>query len=270
MVGDKQKAFIRKYGYLVVPDLLSSQLVEECEMEIDRLHDLAVEFKSKNDPRAEKFQHEPFAEVERVNGRPVLRKIEPVEEFSQVFDDLAIHQPLVDLMRRLLGPDLLLFRSTLMLKPAFHGSIHTLHQDVSYWPVKSSELITVSIALTDSTPDNGCFKVIPGSHHWPSRKWGEIIRRQDEGLTDLDNIDTTAQIDVPLKAGSALLFDSALVHGSGPNCSPNPRHTALFAYFTPGGTYHPHKDATQYQTFRVICGLEGHPSVTLHAETSNH
>ena len=52
MVGDKQKAFIRKYGYLVVPDLLSSQLVEECEMEIDRLHDLAGEFKSKNDPRA--------------------------------------------------------------------------------------------------------------------------------------------------------------------------------------------------------------------------
>ena len=42
-----------------------------------------------------------------------------------------------------------------------------------------------------------------------------------------------------LKAGDAVLFHSLTVHGSGPNTSPRPRHTALYAYFPPTVRYVP-------------------------------
>jgi len=164
------------------------------------------------------------------------------------------------------SPDLLQFRSTLMLKPAHHGSIHALHQDSAYWPVTPPRLITVSIALTDSTPENGCFQVIPGSHKCGLQKWGLIAQKQDGKLTDRDDIDTSKLMEVPLKAGTALCFHSLLVHGSGPNRSPRPRSTALYAYLSPHVKYSPGPGQPREHTYRVICGMEGKAEYKMVAE----
>ncbi len=98
-----------------------------------------------------------------------------------------------------------------MLKPAFHGSAHALHQDSAYWPIDPPALVTVSIALTEATAGNGCFKIIPRSHAWGLQDWGRILVRQNESLTERQDIDLDTQIDVPLAAGSALFFHSLLV-----------------------------------------------------------
>jgi len=144
-----------------------------------------------------------------------------------------------------------------MLKPAHHGSAHALHQDSSYWPMKPPSLVTASIALNQATPKNGCFKVIPGSHKWGLKQWGNIAKRQDEALASREDIDLSGQIDISLEAGSALLFHSLLVHGSGPNKSPLPRNTALYAYFSPHVQYIPKAGAPREKTFPVIAGLGG-------------
>ena len=89
-------------------------------------------------------------------------------------------------------------------------------------------LVTVSIMLNDTSPENGCFKIIPRSHKWGLQEWGRLVRGHQEPLTDRDDIDLSGQIDVPLSAGSALLFHSLVVHGSGANPSPTrgtPRYT---------------------------------------------
>ena len=83
----------------------------------------------------------------------------------------------------MLGPDLLLFRSTLMLKPARHGSRHALHQDVAYWPLEPPTLVTVSIALSASDSENGCIQVIPGQPPVAGRRVGQHRprrRRRDD------------------------------------------------------------------------------------------
>ena len=72
-------------------------------------------------------------------------------------------------------------------------------------------------------------------------------------------------MNVPLKAGSALMFHSLVVHGSGPNRSPDPRHTALYAYFPPTVQY-VSKNASDERSFPVISGLDGRDSMTLKAE----
>ena len=265
MNADNHKSELEQRGYLIIEDLLRPDEIAQCRAEIDRLHDVAAQGGGKDDH----FQIEPFAGETSRDGRPILRKIEHTGELSEVLADLARHPKLVAIVQELLGPDLLLFRSTLMLKPAFHGSVHGFHQDTSYWPMRPPHLVTVSIALTDATPENGCFQVIPGSQKWGMQdvnRWGEIARDQDSTLTDRQDIDTSRAIPVPLKTGSALFFHSSVVHGSGPNRSPHPRNTALYAYFTPDVKYVPGPGEPREQTYRVVTGMEGSQEVTFVAK----
>ena len=253
----EQQAFFEQQGYLIVPDLLSRGEVAECQREVQRLHQLAADLEASQDPLSNHFQREPFSQAPNHNGLPVLRKIENTRALSPCFTQLAAHPRLVAVVQSLLGADLLLFRSTLMLKPAFHGSAHALHQDSAYWPMEPPALVTASIALDDATPDNGCIKVIPGSHHWGLQEWGHIAQEQEAPLTNRDDIDRTRQIDVPLAAGSAVLFHSLMVHGSGPNQTDRPRNTALYAYFSPHVRYVPGTNGPQSKSFPVIAGLNG-------------
>lgn len=269
MTPQKQKAFFEEQGYLIVENILSPEEVQECQEEIKRLHELAAELEAKGDPAIGYFQREPYAKgANRQDGLPVLRKIESTRRFSELFRRLAAHPKLVKVLKNLLGSeDLLLFRSTLMLKPAFHGSVHGLHQDSAYWPMEPPSLVTVSIALNHTTLENGCFRIIPQSHKWGLQEWGRIARDQNEALTDRQDVDFSGQIEVPLTAGSALFFHSLLVHGSGPNKSPNPRNTALYAYFPPTVRYVPRgENASKTMTFPVIAGLGGKEELTFVAE----
>ena len=139
---------------MIIEDLLSSQEIEKCQHEIERLHLQYKDFLDKNDPRKNHYQIEPFREENNFDDElPVLRKIEGTRDLSEIFDQLAKHPSLVTAVQNLIGENLLLFRSTLMLKPAFHGSAHGLHQDSAYWPMEPPKLVTVSIAINDATSD---------------------------------------------------------------------------------------------------------------------
>ena len=269
----ERKAFFENEGYLVVENLLSAAEVEACQAEIHRLHQfVAGQETDSEQERAEiarrHVQHEPFAKDEtQGDNLPVLRKAENTRQYSEVFRDLAQHPKLISVVQELIGTDdLLLFRSTLMFKPAFHGSSHGLHQDSAYWPMEPPSLVTVSIALNNATVENGCFKVIPRSHLWGMQSWGHIARQQGAELTDREDV-AEQQMDVPLSAGSALFFHSLMVHGSGPNATPHPRNTALYAYFSPQVRYVPKDGKPGEKTFPVVAGLGGKTELTLVAQT---
>ena len=260
----------QEQGYLVIPEVLGPAEVDAAQREIERLHELAAGEGSPPGERSEPhskseatFQFEPHTDVRAERGRPVLRKVERTDLVSDLFAGMARNSRVVAVVSEILGPELLLFRSTLMLKPARHGSQHGLHQDVAYWPLEPPALVTVSIAISASDAENGCIHVIPGSHRWPVGEWGNISRRDDAAQTDRDDVDLSQLRDVPLEAGSAVLFHSNIVHGSGPNHSDRPRHTALYAYFPPTARYAPTKPDSPRKTYPVVAGLNGLTSVTL-------
>ncbi len=250
-------SFFAEQGYLVLSDLLDKSAVDTSHQEIDRLHQIALRLLDNDQLNGSDYQLEPYAKTDRTDDKPVLRKIENTRSHSPWFSTLASHRPLVSVIQSLLGKDLLLFRSTLMLKPAHHGSAHAFHQDSAYWPMDPPSLITVSIALEDATPENGCIKVIPGSHRGELQTWGHIAQEEHAPLTERKEVDLSGQIDVPLTAGSAVLFHSKLVHGSGANRTDKSRNTALYAYFSPDVRYKPGPNAPQRRSFPVIAGMNG-------------
>ncbi len=255
---NSKKEIFEKNGYLVGKNLLKKNEIIQCRQEITTLQKKAIELGQSETIEKGDFQIEPFLERSKKKIKsPVLRKIENTQNHSIVFYELARNESIVSIVKEILGPDILLFRSTLMLKPALHGSEHAFHQDASYWPMDPPNLVTVSIAIDECTHKNGCIKIIPGSHVSELKQWGKIaVPPKLKSSHPLKKRDPN-ELYLPLLPGSALFFHSKLIHGSGPNKSIHSRNTALYTYFNPDVIYKPHNGKPSSRTFSVISGLNG-------------
>src|SRR6266498_459702 len=71
---------------------------------------------------------------------------------------------LLDIAELFVGPNIALFASHYLCKLPGEGMPVLWHQDGSYWPLEPMEVVTLWLAVDDSLPENGCMRVIPGSH----------------------------------------------------------------------------------------------------------
>ncbi len=106
------------------------------------------------------------------------------------------------------------------------------HQDKSYWPgANANPVITVWISMVDSTLENGCL------HVWPRTHRKEVLSFHAEtysgtGFTEIDSIhlEGAREIALPVKAGSAILFNDRNIHRSTPNNSTGVRWSCDLRY----------------------------------------
>jgi phytanoyl-CoA hydroxylase len=138
---------------------------------------------------------------------------------------------LLDVAAQFVGPGIALFASHYIAKPPGDGQAVLWHQDAGYWPLDPMDVVTLWLALDDSAPDNGCLRVVPGSHR------GEVhgVRLR----TDVDNVlrseieadvDEAAAVDVVVPAGGVSVHHPAIVHGSEPNRSSRWRRGLTIRY----------------------------------------
>jgi ectoine hydroxylase-related dioxygenase (phytanoyl-CoA dioxygenase family) len=128
---------------------------------------------------------------------------------------------LLDIAQKFIGPNIALFASHYISKPPLDGQPVLWHQDGSYWPLEPMEVVTLWLAVDDSLPDNGCMRVIPGSHREALR---EMKRRTDVASVlgsgiDEDQVDESAAVDCVLRAGGVSVHHPNLIHGSNANRS---------------------------------------------------
>ncbi|WP_256759336.1 phytanoyl-CoA dioxygenase family protein [Cohnella sp. WQ 127256] len=106
------------------------------------------------------------------------------------------------------------------------------HQDKSYWPdANSNPVITVWISFVDATLENGCLHLKPGTHRKKLLKWHEESRT-GTGYTALreDQLGKAPTVALPVKAGTAILFNDRLLHMSTPNQSDGIRWSVDLRY----------------------------------------
>lgn len=147
--------------------------------------------------------------------------------------DLCRHPRVLDAVESVLGPDLILIMSHLIVKRPGDGLPVAWHQDNTYWhSVDGTEVCTVWLAIDDADLENGCMQVIPCTHEgYPEME--KVATGQDDllGLT-VEVTDTMAAAAVPLemKSGSMSIHDSYVLHGSGPNTSDRRRAAYTMRY----------------------------------------
>ena len=118
-----------------------------------------------------------------------------------------------------------------------------MHQDGHYWPIEPLATCTAWIAIDDSTVENGCLRVIPGSHAQRRLFAHQKLDREDVVLNQSvadDALDETSAVDVQLSAGQLSLHDVYLVHGSNANRSTRRRAGVAIRYMP--GTSHFRRD----------------------------
>lgn len=148
--------------------------------------------------------------------------------------DLAHHPRLLDAVGTLLGPDLLLWRSTFFVKPPRDPHFIAWHQDAVYWDLSDRRVVTAWVALTDSAADNGAVEVVPGSHRtvFPHALSTDGRNRLVRGQTVVPSPDMP-RARLTLRAGQFSLHDGWLLHYSPPNPSASPRAGLALRYIRP-------------------------------------
>jgi hypothetical protein len=142
------------------------------------------------------------------------------------FLDYAADPAIVDMVAQLIGQDVALWNMSFFAKPAGNGKRTPWHQDGEYWPIRPLATCTVWLAVDDSTVENGCLRVIRGSHKERALKAHNTVASTDVTLNqelDAAEYDAADAVDITLQAGQISLHDVYLLHGSEANTSPNPR-----------------------------------------------
>ena len=93
------------------------------------------------------------------------------------------------------------------------------HQDGTYWGLSSPDVITAWIALTPSTPQSGCMKVVPGTHrsqvpHQDTFAADNLLSRGQEIAVQVNPADA---VEIVLAPGEMSLHHVLIFHGSEPN-----------------------------------------------------
>jgi ectoine hydroxylase-related dioxygenase (phytanoyl-CoA dioxygenase family) len=143
---------------------------------------------------------------------------------------------LVDIAELFVGPHIALFASHYISKPPFSGQAVLWHQDGAFWPLEPMEVVTLWLAVDHSTPDNGCVRLIPGSHTMDTAAM--------RSNTEIDNVlgqeiavevDESHAVDIILRPGDVEVHHPNIVHGSNANTSPH-RRCGLTIRYIPTST----------------------------------
>ncbi|MGA1599242.1 MAG: phytanoyl-CoA dioxygenase family protein [bacterium] len=147
------------------------------------------------------------------------------------FFELARHPRILRSVQQVLGPDVILWGCQLFCKPAQVGMEVPMHQDGQYWPIRPLATCTVWVAIDASTPENGCMRVVPGSHHQGLLAHEKDLR-DDLVLNQkvLEPERLSEPVDLELAPGGFSLHDVHLVHGSNPNRSGKRRAGVALRY----------------------------------------
>jgi hypothetical protein len=133
--------------------------------------------------------------------------------------DVVHDARILDVAEDLLGPDLLCWASSFIVKNADDGRYVAWHQDATYWGLSAPKAVTVWIALTPSTKENGCVRFLPGTHRSPrphvdTRDANNLLGRRESVA---ERVDDTNALDAELEPGEASLHDALILHGSNAN-----------------------------------------------------
>jgi hypothetical protein len=131
----------------------------------------------------------------------------------------------LDMIEPLIGPDIALFSSHFIAKPAGTGRRVPWHEDSAYWKkmMHPHDVVTVWLAIDPSTRANGCMKVIPRTHagaggfsEYEDRDPNTHIFAAEIKANQLDE---SRAVYLELEPNHCSLHHAKLMHASDPNTS---------------------------------------------------
>ena len=135
--------------------------------------------------------------------------------------ELATHPRVLDLVEALIGPNILLWTSTYIIKEPDTPAHVSWHQDLTYWGLSGDDQVSMWLALSPANRANGCMRLLPGSHR--AGRHDHRITESDSNLLfqgqTVDGVEETQAVYCTLEPGEASFHHGWTLHSSLPNRS---------------------------------------------------
>ena len=204
--------YCKQNGFHIVPDKLPTDLIKRLCKITDKLLN---------------SMEEPIIwERKGCRSPENIRRLSKILSRDSVFLEVATHPLILDALEGILGPNIELLTNKhnhLMVRPPKSYAVPWHSGEKTYNPV----LFTALIYLEDSTIENGCIRIVPGSHQRPV----DNVRSSSRTCFSSNQFYFKA-LPVPMPRGGILLFDDRLYHGADINHSQSSRRSMTIAYRT--------------------------------------
>ncbi|NJM31923.1 MAG: ectoine hydroxylase [Limnobacter sp.] len=231
-LGQEQTEQFERDGYLVLTDVFSVQELAALQAASERVGRQCAK------------EHADKVVFERDSEK--IRTLFGIHAMEGLLKTTANHPRLIHTMRYLLDDEVYVHQSRLNVKNACYGSGFEWHSDFETWHAEDGmpgmRCISATLLLTDEISAGGALKFIPGSHktfvacpgETPDQDYQDALRKQAVGkppvlfLNLLQEMGGVQELVAP--AGSVVLFDCNLMHGSGTNTCDHLRANLFYVY----------------------------------------
>lgn len=139
---------------------------------------------------------------------------------------MVTHPRVLEAVESILGPDFFAWDSNWFVKMPGEKTFVSWHQDGTYWNLSSPNVVSAWISLERAFPENGCLRVVPGTHKQPRLPQRETYAADNalsRGQEIAVSVDEDHAVDLILEPGDMSLHHIWIVHGSKPNTTQVPR-----------------------------------------------
>jgi ectoine hydroxylase-related dioxygenase (phytanoyl-CoA dioxygenase family) len=137
--------------------------------------------------------------------------------------EFLLADEVLDLVESIIGPDIILWSSHFICKDPYTGRRTPWHEDSAYWKGrfdKYENIVTVWLAIDRSFKENGCMRVIPGTHHNGFSEYESVDKSANTFHATIKDVDESKAVYFELEKGECSLHDSRIIHGAEANTSP--------------------------------------------------
>ncbi len=161
---------------------------------------------------------------------PAIWRVNNPVEVSDTYHAVMMGSRIPDMVAELIGPDIKFHHSKINTKPPHSDADVQFHQDFTGTPHSNADIVTALLHLDEVSDENGCLRMVPGSHRGPIHTTWE-----GEVFTGMAGPEIRAAcerdaVSISGPAGSVCLMHTRTLHGSRPNGSARPRCVFISVY----------------------------------------
>ena len=222
----EQIEFYKENGFLHVKGFVDQASIATIRGDIEGIHERMASQPSAERPNA-------YVTWEALpEGEPKkIRQLMGSQHVSTTINELISSDKMIGAMVDLLGDEVELFHSKLMMKAAKKGSFTPWHSDWGYWrnTFKTPRLMNAFLAIDHSTLENGCIRYVPGSH----KEYIEHAENRSAsgfGIGLPGDVNAFDNVPIEMEPGDVAFHDAICIHASEANNSDTSRIMNTFAY----------------------------------------
>tara|TARA_B100000029_G_scaffold510062_1_gene600696 strand:- start:30 stop:905 length:876 start_codon:yes stop_codon:yes gene_type:complete len=229
MLTEEQKKIYSEDGYVILPNVIPK---DNLQAMITDLNQWIEESKNQKNNYGKTKNGKSRFDLEEGHSaiNPKLRRVANPTDISDAYRNVLFKGPAIDAIVDLIGPDVKFHHCKLNIKLPGMKTRVDYHQDQPFDMHTNDDHLTLLVLLDDMNEENGCLKVLKGSHLGPRYshyEGDEFVGKVSEEIQKICRRDAS---NIEGKAGDICIMSTWCLHGGTANLSPNPRRMLICDY----------------------------------------